>query len=393
VDSARRWGGVVALAVGIFVLITIEELPIGVLSVMAPDLGVSEGVAGLTVTVPGVLAGVVAVLTPVMVRGMDRRLVLVLALAAVVVSSGLSVIAPNFAVLLVARLFAGISIGLYWAVMAVVALGQVPKEHAARALTVAFSGAGAALVLGVPVAAWIGTHVGWRAAFAIVGALAAVVAVLLLVLVRPVRSPVKVTPAMMLHAARSRGVRYALALTLLVVVAQFITYSYVSPILLERAQVPVTDVGLMLLAFGIAGLLGNFAVAPLLRRSAPWGVLVVSSGVGAALIAVHLLMGSPASALAIMPLWGLFVGAISVAIQAFVGSEAGEVLEEGTALNSAVFNVSIAAGALVGGLIIDRAGQGTLILTSTVMVTAGALVAAHYLRTSRTRGRRAVHAP
>ena len=76
-DSARRWSGVVALALGIFVLITIEELPIGVLSVMAPELGISEGLAGVSVTVPGVLAGVVAVLTPVIVRGMDRRLVLV----------------------------------------------------------------------------------------------------------------------------------------------------------------------------------------------------------------------------------------------------------------------------------------------------------------------------
>ncbi|GAA4523914.1 MFS transporter [Brachybacterium paraconglomeratum] len=392
-DSARRWAGVVALAAGIFVLITIEELPIGVLSVMAPDLGVSEGVAGLAVTVPGVLAGIVAVLTPVIVRGMDRRLVLVLALASVVISSGLSVIAPNFVMLLISRVFAGISIGLYWAVMAIVALGQVRKEHAARALTIAFSGAGAALVLGVPVAAWIGTHVGWRAAFGIVGAVAAVVALVILVLVRPVRSPVKVTPAMMLVAARTRGVRYAVALTLLVVVAQFITYSYVSPILLERADVPVTDIGMMLLAYGIAGLIGNFAIAPLLRRSAPWGVLVVGVGVAVSLLAVYLLMDSPASALAILPLWGLFVGAISVAIQAFVGSEAGEVLEEGTALNSAVFNVSIAVGALVGGLIIDRAGQGTLILTSTAMVSAGALVAARYVLTSRPRGRRATPLP
>ena len=107
-DSARRWAGVAALAVGIFVLITIEELPIGVLSVMAPDLGVDEGVAGLAVTVPGILAGVVALCTPVIVRGMDRRLVLVLALASVALSCALSVVAPTFAVLLLARLFAGI---------------------------------------------------------------------------------------------------------------------------------------------------------------------------------------------------------------------------------------------------------------------------------------------
>lgn len=382
-EAARRWMGVVALAVGIFVLITIEELPIGVLSVMAPDLGVSEGVAGLAVTVPGLLAGVVALLTPVIVRGLDRRLVLVLALVSVVLSCALSVVAPSFAVLLVARLFAGISIGLYWAVMAIVALGQVPREHAARALTIAFSGAGGALVLGVPVAAWIGAHVGWRMAFAVVGVLAAIVALLILVLVKPVHSPVKVTGSMMAAAARTRGVRYALALTALVVVGQFITYSFVSPVLIERAGVPVTDVGMMLLLFGIAGLIGNFAVTPLLHRGPPGGVLVVVAGTALSLLAVLVLLDGPRTALLVMPLWGLFVGAISVAMQAFIGSEAREVLEEGTALNSAAFNAAIAVGALLGGRVLDAAGQTPMIATSVVMVSVGALLAARYLWTVR----------
>lgn len=384
-DSARRWAGVAALAVGIFVLITIEELPIGVLSVMAPALGVSEGVAGLAVTVPGILAGAVALCTPVIVRGLDRRLVLVIALVLVVVSCAVSVVAQSFAVLLIGRLFAGVSIGLYWAVMAIVAIGQVSREHTARALTIAFSGAGGALVLGVPIAAWIGAHVGWRMAFAVVGILAGLVAVLIMVLVEPVRSPVKVSGRMMLAAVRHRGVRYALALSMLVMVGQFITYSFISPVLVQRAGVPLVDVGLMLLLFGIAGLIGNFAVALLLRRSPPRGVLVVLIGMMVGLGAVLLVMDAPTTALLVMPLWGLFVGAISVAMQAFLGSEATEMLEQATALNSAAFNTAIATGALVGGLILDAAGQTPMILTSVVMVGAGALVAAHYLRTAAPR--------
>src|SRR5690625_7923883 len=78
--EVRRWISLIALAEGIFALITIDELPIGVLSVIAPDLGVSEGIAGLIVTIPGVLAGVVAVATPVIFRGLGRVLVLVVAL-------------------------------------------------------------------------------------------------------------------------------------------------------------------------------------------------------------------------------------------------------------------------------------------------------------------------
>lgn len=388
----RRWTALVALAVGIFTLITIEELPIGVLSVMAPDLGVSEGIAGLTVTVPGILAGVVAVSTPVVVRSLDRRLVLVLALLCVAVSCGLSLIAPNFTVLLLARLFAGVAIGLYWAVLPIVAVAQMP-ENPARALTVSFGGVGAALVLGVPAAAWIGAHLGWRAAFGVTGAVAVIVAVVIAVTVTPARSSVSVTPRMMLTAARTRGVRHALALTALVITAQFITYSFISPLLIDRAQVPLGRISLMLLSFGIAGLIGNFAVGAIIRRSAPAGVLTIVVGMAVSLLGLLLVVRDPTTALLVMPIWGLFAGAASVTIQSFVGTEASDVVEEGTALNSAAFNASIAAGALIGGQILDVAGYGAIISTSIVMITVAALVIARYMVTAREPHGDAQHEP
>ncbi len=379
-DGMRTWLGVTALAVGIFVLITVEELPIGVLSVMAPDLGVSEGVAGLAVTVPGVLAALVAMSTPLLVRGLDRRLVLIIALLSVVISCALSIVAPSFGWLLLARLFAGVSIGLYWAVLPIVAMGQVEPHRVSAALTLAFSGTGGALVLGVPAAAWIGSHVGWRASFAVVGAVAALVAVAILLLVRPVHSRQAVTLSMMRTALTTRAVRYVLAFTGLGVVGQFATYSYVSPLLVQRAQVPLRDLGLLLLLFGIAGLIGNFAVGPLIRRSAPGAVLVVIGGTLAALLAVLVLVHSPGAAMIVMPLWGLCVGAVSVSVQAFITAEAPEVLEEGTALNSAMFNVSIAVGALIGGLVLDAAGMEPMVLTSVVLLAAAVALALRYLR-------------
>ena len=78
--SAERWDAVVAIAVGIFTLVAVEELPIGVLTLMADDLNVTPGIAGLSVTLPGVIAGAVALAAPSITRGRDRRLVLVAAL-------------------------------------------------------------------------------------------------------------------------------------------------------------------------------------------------------------------------------------------------------------------------------------------------------------------------
>ena len=389
----RRWAGVAVLAMGIFILITIEELPIGVLSVMAPDLGVSEGMAGLAVTVPGVLAALVAMATPVIVGRLDRRLALVLALVAVVASCAVSMLAPNFAVLLLGRVLAGVAIGLYWAVLPIVAVGQVPPAQQAAALTLAFSGTGGALVLGVPLATWIGTHLGWREAFAVVGAGALLMAVLIVLLARPVRSETPITARMMLGATGNRGVRHAITLTLVLVTAQFITYSFVSPVLQEAAGVPLQRISAMLLLFGIAGVIGNFAIGPVIRRSAPLAVLVIAVGLGLSLLAVLLVMRSPGAALAVMPLWGLFAGASSVTIQSFVGSESHGAVEEGTALNSAAFNVSIALGAGIGGLLFETVGRNGMTLVSVAMVAVGVVVIVRYLRRgSADGGRPARHA-
>ena len=374
----RSWSGVMSLAVGIFVLITIEELPIGVLSVMSAELGIPEGVAGLAVTVPGLVAAATSVTTPVLVRGLDRRLVLVLALLCVAASSLLTVLAPGFGVVLAARVLAGVSIGLYWAVLPIVAVGQVDPSRHATALTLAFSGTGGALVLGVPLATWIGTHLGWREAFAVVGGAALVMALLVAVLVRPVRAAVPVTPAMMREAARGRGVRHAVGLTLLLIVAQFVTYSYVSP-LLQEAGVPLGRTGLLLLLFGIAGMVGNFAIAPVIRRrGAPTAVLVIAAGLTLSLLAVALLLRSPLAAMLLLPAWGLFAGAASVTIQSFVDSEAGARVEEGTALNSAAFNVSIALGAALGGILLETAGRGGMLALSVLLGAAGTALIARY---------------
>lgn len=381
--GARAWAAVLALAVGIFVLITIEELPIAVLSVMAPDLGVSTGMAGLTVTLPGVLAALVAIATPVLTRGLDRRLVLVIALVCVAISCGASVIAPGLLLLLVARAFTGIAIGLYWAVLPVVATRQVAPARTATALTLAFSGVGGALVLGVPLASWIGAHLGWRAAFGVIGALSLVVLVLVLILVRPVHSEAALGLGDLRAAAANPGVRCALLLTAVIVTGQFITYSFVSPLLHDQAHVPTTALSALLLAFGISGLIGNFAVGPVLRRSPGLAVLLIASGIALSLLAFLLLVRTPLGAALVMPAWGLFAGAASVAIQAFVSREAAQLEESGTALNSAAYNLAIALGALIGGRIVDGAGQRPAMVVTIVMMALGAAVAARWLLAHR----------
>lgn len=380
-----RWAGVVALSLGIFTLVTIEELPIGVLTLMSRDLGISEGIAGLSVTVPGVLAGSIAVFAPVLMGRLDRRWVLAAALASVIVSCLLTVLSVGTVSLLASRLFTGIAIGLYWPSMPLATVRQVPERLSARALTISFGGVGAAMVLGVPFASWIGTLLGWREAFIAVALIAAAALVAILLLVSPVTVDEKSTLGHLATALRIPGVQVAVVLAVVLVAAQFTTYSYVSPLLQRVVGIPVTSVSLMLLVFGIAGLAGNFLAAPLIERSPGRTLLLVAVGSGTAIAGILLLARGPIGAVVGLVVWGLIVGALSVGAQAFIQSNAGTFVEEATALNSAAFNVTIALGALIGGQITDRAGVAWTGWTSVALFGAAAAIAATWLSRHRDR--------
>ncbi|MCP1327371.1 MFS transporter, partial [Halomonas sp. 707D4] len=127
-EQQARWWAVVAVMGGIFLLVTAEQLPIGLLSQIAREMGVSEGAAGLMVTVPGVVAAFAAPLLPVAVGRMDRRVMLTALMVAMTVGSVLSALASSFVALLAARVLIGVSIGGFWAIAGSIAPRLVPEQ-------------------------------------------------------------------------------------------------------------------------------------------------------------------------------------------------------------------------------------------------------------------------
>ena len=383
--GVREIGALITLSLGMFTLVTSEQLPIGVLAVQAADLHVSAGTAGLSVTVPGVVAASLAILAPVLIRELDRRLVIVLALAVTIVSMVASAVAPTFEVLLLSRVLAGVGIGLYWPILPVVALRQAPPERGAVALSLVFAGNAGAIVLGVPFVAWLGAVFSWRASYAAVGALALLVLLAALLLVRPVRTGQKISLRAMAAATRTAPVRWAAAMTLMLVTGHFAAYSFVSPLLIGRAGAAEEQVGGLLLAFGLLGILGNFLATPLLKHRPSRLIAGLGAGITLTLLAVLVFLDSLPTAWLLMPLWGLFAGALSVSIQAFVsraGADAG-VEEQAAAVNSSMFSVSIAVGAAFGGLLFDTGGAAVLLIGAAVLSALAILAALGAARGTR----------
>lgn len=177
-----------AVALGIFALMTSELLPVGLLTPVGSDLDVSAGTAGLMLTVPGLVAAAAGPVVAVTAARVDRRVLLAALVGVMAAANLVCAVAPHYAVLPAARVAVGVGVGGFWAVAGGLAVRLVPAEDVPRATAIVFGGVSVASVAGVPAGTLIGDLAGWRAAFAAVGVLGLAALAGLLALVPPLPS-------------------------------------------------------------------------------------------------------------------------------------------------------------------------------------------------------------
>ncbi|QFU89345.1 MFS transporter [Amycolatopsis sp. YIM 10] len=364
------WFGVAATAAATFTVVTSEMLPVGLLTPIGTALAVSEGVAGLTLTITGLVAAVSApLLTPVLGR-LDRRTALVALVLVLAVGNLLSAWSPGFGVMVVARALVGAGMGGVWAIAAGLGARLVPGRPAATALI--FSGIAVASVLGVPLGTHLGELAGWRSAFAVAGGLAVVVAIALAVLLPRLPAEPGLRLGGVLRLAADRRVATGLAVVALLVTGHFAAYTYVRPVLEQISGVSPALLGTLLLGYGLAGVVGNFVAGWAVARSPRW-TLVVLGGVLAGTVLLIPLLGI--GAVVLLVVWGLAYGGVSVSTQTWLLASVPRAREAGSALFVGVFNAAIAAGALAGGRIADGFGVTAVLWLGGALAIAAAVVA------------------
>ncbi|WP_406236136.1 MFS transporter [Nocardia sp. NBC_01009] len=372
-DSTPRGRlGVVAVAAATFTVVTSEMLPVGLLTPMSDVLQVSEGTAGLSLTVTGVVAAVSAPLLTSGLGRFDRRWVFCGLLAVLVLGNLRAAWSPNFGVLVLARVLVGIGMGGVWAMAAAVAVRLVPPESAGSATSLVFSGVAVASVLGIPAGAFIGALAGWRMAFAAAAGLALLVLVAAAVLLPRLPADRVVSLGGVLRLAGNPRVRTGLLIVTFLVTGHFAAYTYVRPVLEEVSGARSGIIGL-LLVYGIAGVVGNFVAGSYVVRAPRATLVAISTVLAITVIVLPALGGSMLVAGLLMVVWGLTYGGVSVSSLTWVVASAPGFREGVSALLSSVFNAAIAVGALVGGLAADGIG-----ITATMWV-GGALAGAAML--------------
>jgi predicted MFS family arabinose efflux permease len=377
-EASAAWPAVVSLSFGVFSLVTAEFLPASLLTPMARDLFVSDGLAGQAVTATAVVGAIAGPAVVVGTSRVDRRWVLWGLTALLVVSDALAAAAGDLPTLLLSRVLLGVALGGFWAMAAALAMRLVPQELMPRAMAVVLTGVSLATVCAAPVGAWIGDHWGWRMAF-IVAAVAATLALVVQVVTVPSLPPTtRATLGAFVTLLKRPRMRNGLAIVTLVVSAHFAAFTYVRPFLEQVPHMNVGAISLALLAYGVGGFFGNLAGGFLAERSEQTAVASAAGLIAAAalvLVVLGVSMGLSGSATA---LWGFAFGALPVGAQTWINRAAPDLAESAGGLLLMAFQVAIATGAIFGGYLVDGFGPRGPIAYCAIAATLaafGALVA------------------
>ncbi|NDU72064.1 MFS transporter [Actinomadura sp. DSM 109109] len=356
------WPAVLSVMMGIFTIVTTEILPIGLLTSVGSGFTVSDGTAGLMMTMPGYLAAVSAPAVAVAMARVDRRTVLAACMFLLASANLIAAAAPAFWAMLLSRVLVGIVIGGFWSVGAGLADRLVPARSARRATAVVFAAVPLGSVLGVPLGTLVGDLAGWRTSFAAMGLLSVAVLVALVVLAPPLPAGNTTCVAVLRGMMRCKATRYALLVTVLIVLAHFGAYTYVTPFLEGVTQVSPGLVTVFLLAYGAAGILGNFLAGTALTRHPRTTFAVAGGLVAFATLALPLLGRWEPGALVLLVLWGVGYGAVPVCSQTWFARAAPHAPEAASVLFTASFQATLSTGALAGGVVVDRTSPSTIMM-------------------------------
>ncbi|MFJ4029372.1 MFS transporter [Paenarthrobacter sp. NPDC089989] len=391
-----HWAGVFALSFGAFALVASEFMPVSLLTPMAQDLQVSEGLVGQGIAISGLFAVLTSLLISTVAGRLNRRTLLI-GLAVLMGASGaLIALAPGYLPFMVGRAFIGVVIGGFWSMSAATAIRLVPAPRVPRALAIVNGGNALATVLAAPLGSYLGSLIGWRGAFFCLVPVSVVCVVWLWFSLPSLAAPSVTSPTAttgptsdaefssqapkvrsifaIFTAFRQPVVAWGMAACGAFFMGQFILFTYIRPFLETVTGADVTSVSLVLLVLGVSGfagtaLIGRFLGAGLYRT------LMVIPAVMALIAAALIPFGAVfAAVVVLLGLWGLLGTSAPVGWWSWVAQAMPHNAEQGGGLMVAVVQTCIALGSTLGGVLFDSLG-----FESTFLASAGVLLLAAFL--------------
>lgn len=351
-----------ALTLGAYAIGTTEFVIVGLIPTIAADLGVSLPSAGLLVSLYALGVAVGAPVLTALTGRVPRKTLLVALMVLFTLGNVIAWMAPGYGSLIVARVLTGLAHGVFFSIGSIIATSVVSKEKAASAIAIMFTGLTVALVTGVPLGTFIGQHLGWRATFLAVAALGVIALIgSLLFVPRNLQRSEPATFGQQLSVLAQPRLLLVYAITALGYGGTFLSFTYLASILQDVTGFSANAVSGVLLVYGVSVAIGNLWGGRLADRRGPIPALKLIFGL---LAAVLFVLTFTAYNTWLVLLTVLALGAVAFGnvpgLQVYVVKQAQrfapQAADVASGLNIAAFNVGIALGASLGGLVVDHLG-------------------------------------
>lgn len=366
-----------ALAAGAFGIGTTEFVIMGLLMQVAADLKVTIATAGMLISgyALGVFVG--APVLTVATSRLPRKLVLIGLMAIFTIGNLFCALAPNYPVLLLARVITALAHGTFFGVGAVVATSLVPADRKASAISIMFTGLTIATLLGVPAGAWLGLHFGWRSTFWAVTAIGVIAMIVIAALVPATHDNGKgLALRDEVRAISNPSVLLGLLMTVLGFAGVFTVFTYIQPMLTEATGFTEGAVSPILLVFGVGLIAGNLLGGKLADRKLMPALLSTLTALIAVLLVMTFVLHSKWLTIAFVGLVGIAAFATVPPLQLWVLHKANDAQSLASSLNIGAFNLGNALGAWLGGVVVAHGpGLGALPWVAALVTFFGLLMA------------------
>lgn len=387
--AKARWFAVFSLFMGVTCLISAEFTPVSLLTPLSQGLGISEGMAGQSVTAVGALAMVTSLLLAPLTRHTDRRRILLLLSALLIISNIIVASAQSYAMLMLGRGLLGVCVGGFWSMASAVTIQLVPQKDIPRALSVLYSGVAVATILSLPLASLLEAHFGWRNVFLFSSA-PGLVSLIWQYMALPSIPPRPGNDfAGMFSLLKVRWALAGMAATIFSYGGYHSLFTYLRPYLEHSLALEPAGLSATLLAYGIANTLGTFCAGFLLNRSLRLTMLGVHACLAATALVLLCAPAHTAVNIALVLVWGFGFGLICVGWTAWIALTLADRAEIAGGLSVAAIQFSIGGAAATGGSIYDASGMsGIFLLASGLLCTAALLAMMSFALHARITGKR-----
>lgn len=369
--QSRLW----SLTLGNFAIGTGVMIVPGMLNELTADLAVSPAKVGMLISAFAMTICVTGPLLAGWTSAIDRRKLLTASLLLYAAMHFVAAFAPSYDLLLVARMLTALGAAVFTAQAAATAGLMVPPETRGKAIGMVFLGWSIAAVIGTPIGAYLGAHIGWRPTLGLVGVLAALFAAGVWMQIPPKLFVAPMDRSAWKALFANTPLLLAISVTAIQALGMFTIFSYMALLLKDFIGATPTVISLMFLCFGITGVIGNFLGARVMDHVGPMRVGVMAMGCMLTAITLWpLTRGSLPVAVILTLVWGLGCFAVNGAQQARLVSMAPQLASASVSLNSSAIYLGQATGAFLGGVIVTAQGTANLSFYSAVPMAAAIAV-------------------